>query len=46
MKKIAVYRWNPETPGDKPTLQTFEVDLNRQVSSYDVFSQIKHLKLD
>jgi len=28
IKKFAVYRWNPDKPGDKPTLQTYEVDLN------------------
>jgi len=28
MKKISVYRWNPELPGDKPRMQTYEVDLN------------------
>jgi len=28
MKKIDVYRWNPEIPGDKPRMQTYEVDLD------------------
>ncbi|XP_048770414.1 succinate dehydrogenase [ubiquinone] iron-sulfur subunit, mitochondrial-like [Ostrea edulis] len=28
MKKFAVYRWDPEKPGDKPKMQTYEVDLN------------------
>jgi len=28
-KKFAVYRWNPEVPGEKPRIETFEVDLNR-----------------
>ncbi|KAF2369055.1 Succinate dehydrogenase/fumarate reductase iron-sulfur protein [Trinorchestia longiramus] len=28
MKKISVYRWDPEVPGDKPRMQTYEVDLN------------------
>ncbi|KAA0184950.1 hypothetical protein HAZT_HAZT001101 [Hyalella azteca] len=28
IKSISVYRWNPETPGDKPRMQTYEVDLN------------------
>ena len=23
-----IYRWNPEKSGDKPRLQTYEVDLN------------------
>jgi len=28
LKKIQVYRWNPEVAGDKPRMQTYEVDLN------------------
>ena len=28
IKKFAIYRWNPEKPGQKPFLQTYEVDLN------------------
>lgn len=28
IKKFAIYRWNPDKAGDKPQLQTFEVDLN------------------
>merc|ERR1712156_567948 len=27
-KKFAVYRWNPDKPGDKPRMQEYEVDLN------------------
>ncbi|KAL5015407.1 hypothetical protein ScPMuIL_009677 [Solemya velum] len=27
-KKFAIYRWDPEKPGDKPKLQNYEVDLN------------------
>ena len=27
-KKFAVYRWNPEKPGDKPKMQEYNVDLN------------------
>lgn len=27
MKKFSIYRWNPEKPGDKPHMQTFEIDL-------------------
>merc|ERR1712012_1124185 len=27
-KKFAVYRWNPDKPGDKPKMQEYEVDLN------------------
>ncbi|CAG0889827.1 unnamed protein product [Darwinula stevensoni] len=28
MKKFAIYRWDPDKPGDKPHLKTYEVDLN------------------
>ncbi|XP_051894923.1 succinate dehydrogenase [ubiquinone] iron-sulfur subunit, mitochondrial [Pristis pectinata] len=28
IKKFAIYRWNPDKPGDKPRMQTYEVDLN------------------
>lgn len=28
IKKFAVYRWNPDKAGDKPTMQTYEIDLN------------------
>ncbi|XP_071839588.1 succinate dehydrogenase [ubiquinone] iron-sulfur subunit, mitochondrial-like isoform X1 [Apostichopus japonicus] len=28
LKKFSVYRWNPEKPGDKPRMQTYDVDLN------------------
>jgi len=27
-KKFDVYRWDPDKPGDKPKVQTYEVDLN------------------
>ena len=27
-KKFAIYRWNPEKPGDKPKMQEYDVDLN------------------
>merc|ERR1711973_734191 len=27
-KKFAVYRWNPDKPGDKPRMQEYDVDLN------------------
>merc|ERR1711973_710383 len=27
-KKFAVYRWNPDKPGDKPKMQEYDVDLN------------------
>jgi succinate dehydrogenase (ubiquinone) iron-sulfur subunit len=29
IKKIAVYRWDPEKPGDKPHLKEYDVDLNQ-----------------
>merc|ERR1712088_1147328 len=29
MKKFAIYRWNPEKPGDKPRMQEYDVDLNK-----------------
>lgn len=29
IKKFAVYRWNPDEPGEKPRVQTFDVDLNK-----------------
>merc|ERR1712117_67275 len=29
MKKFAIYRWNPEKPGDKPKMQEYDVDLNK-----------------
>lgn len=32
IKKFQVYRWDPDTPGDKPRMQTYEIDLNTQVS--------------
>uniref|UniRef100_A0A8F9XN74 Succinate dehydrogenase [ubiquinone] iron-sulfur subunit, mitochondrial n=1 Tax=Macrobrachium nipponense TaxID=159736 RepID=A0A8F9XN74_MACNP len=28
LKKFTVYRWDPEKQGDKPHMQTYEVDLN------------------
>lgn len=28
IKKFEIYRWNPENPGEKPRLQTYDVDLN------------------
>ncbi|XP_066493344.1 succinate dehydrogenase [ubiquinone] iron-sulfur subunit, mitochondrial isoform X1 [Tiliqua scincoides] len=29
IKKFAVYRWNPDNPGEKPRMQTYELDLNK-----------------
>lgn len=28
IKKFQIYRWDPDTPGDKPRMQTYEIDLN------------------
>uniref|UniRef100_A0A8C7KBU5 Succinate dehydrogenase [ubiquinone] iron-sulfur subunit, mitochondrial n=1 Tax=Oncorhynchus kisutch TaxID=8019 RepID=A0A8C7KBU5_ONCKI len=28
IKKFQVYRWDPDTVGDKPRMQTFDIDLN------------------
>ncbi|CAL1532625.1 unnamed protein product [Lymnaea stagnalis] len=28
LKKFEIYRWNPDKPGDKPRVQTYQVDLN------------------
>merc|ERR1719209_634396 len=27
-KTFAIYRWDPESPGDKPKMQNYEIDLN------------------
>jgi succinate dehydrogenase (ubiquinone) iron-sulfur subunit len=27
-KKLMIYRWNPDQPGDKPKMQEYDVDLN------------------
>ncbi|NXU40004.1 SDHB dehydrogenase, partial [Drymodes brunneopygia] len=29
LKKFSIYRWDPDKAGDKPRMQTYEVDLNR-----------------
>lgn len=31
IKKFQVYRWDPDTPGDKPRMQTYDIDLNTYV---------------
>ncbi|KAG7283295.1 hypothetical protein CRUP_005037 [Coryphaenoides rupestris] len=28
IKKFQVYRWDPDTPGDKPRMQSYDIDLN------------------
>ena len=34
IKKFAIYRWNPEKPGDKPRMQEYDVDLNKVCTVY------------
>ncbi|XP_069335508.1 succinate dehydrogenase [ubiquinone] iron-sulfur subunit, mitochondrial isoform X2 [Eulemur rufifrons] len=29
IKKFAIYRWDPDKAGDKPRMQTYEIDLNK-----------------
>jgi len=29
MKEFKIYRWNPDTPAEKPQLQSFKVDLSQ-----------------
>ncbi len=29
MKKFAIYRWDPDSPGAKPRMQEYDVDLNQ-----------------
>jgi succinate dehydrogenase (ubiquinone) iron-sulfur subunit len=29
MKKFTIYRWNPDQPGDRPHMQSYDVDLNQ-----------------
>uniref|UniRef100_A0A8C3FU99 Succinate dehydrogenase [ubiquinone] iron-sulfur subunit, mitochondrial n=1 Tax=Chrysemys picta bellii TaxID=8478 RepID=A0A8C3FU99_CHRPI len=29
IKTFAIYRWDPDKPGDKPHMQTYEIDLNK-----------------
>lgn len=31
IKKFQIYRWDPDTAGDKPRMQTYEIDLNTYV---------------
>ncbi|MCI4389878.1 hypothetical protein PGIGA_G00116290 [Pangasianodon gigas] len=28
IKKFQIYRWDPDKPGDKPRMQTYDIDLN------------------
>lgn len=29
MKKFTIYRWNPDTPTEKPKMQEYTLDLNK-----------------
>lgn len=29
MKSFQIYRWNPDTPSEKPKMQTYTLDLNK-----------------
>lgn len=43
MKKFAVYRWDPEAPGQKPYLKEYEVDLNKSgMMVLDALNKIKN----
>lgn len=33
IKKFQIYRWDPDTAGDKQRMQTYEIDLNTYVST-------------
>lgn len=33
IKKFQIYRWDPDVAGDKPRMQTFEIDLNTYVAT-------------
>ena len=39
-KKFAVYRWNPEEPGQKPYLKEYDVDLNKYDILHIIYSKI------
>jgi len=43
MKKFAIYRWDPETPGQKPYVKEYDVDLNKcGVMVLDALIKIKN----
>lgn len=43
MKKFAIYRWDPEAPGQKPYLKEYEVDLNKSgMMVLDALNKIKN----
>jgi succinate dehydrogenase (ubiquinone) iron-sulfur subunit len=29
IKKFEIYRWNPDKPNEKPTMQTYEVNMSQ-----------------
>lgn len=33
IKKFQIYRWDPDTAGDKPRMQTYDIDLNTYVTT-------------
>lgn len=42
MKKFAIYRWDPEAPGQKPYLKEYEIDLNNSgMMVLDALNKIK-----
>ena len=45
MKKFAIYRWNPEKPGDKPRMQEYDVDLNKVLLRLVFYKKYLHLGL-
>ena len=43
MKKVKIYRWDPESPNAEPTLQEYQVDLNQcGPMTLDVLMKIKN----
>ncbi|KAK2106028.1 hypothetical protein P7K49_015542 [Saguinus oedipus] len=44
IKKFAIYRWDPDKAGDKPHMQTYEVDLNNTfLTTYLVKEHVKNI---
>lgn len=47
IKKFQIYRWDPDTAGDKPRMQTYEIDLNTYVTTEfmnNAFQAVFYLK--
>ncbi|XP_026874539.2 succinate dehydrogenase [ubiquinone] iron-sulfur subunit, mitochondrial [Electrophorus electricus] len=43
VKKLQIYRWDPDTPGDRPHMQTYEINLNNcGVMVLDALIKIKN----